>query len=411
MVDDALRAWIGRCFMRSTHDNSMQRQKTDGVLRADLVLLANTEQQYRTQIGPQLNHIGYDLIKVGAVAPLDNTTIPQSTRQSVTAQLQDPGNDRPMLVGTMDPVGSAASIEYANWSQIDMPNGPPLWALIDGVSWPEASALVAQTAEQSTCLYASADPQSQAIAPWLVKIDHGSEMAAIIQQRPHGTHSHILFHSTWSLSDLRQHFRKFTMVWTPANAEAPSYFRFYDPRVLADVTKALVPDSIEQLLLATTEVFLPSSPFVMIEEPLANDWTVDHASSFVRVASGAKERDPRRARSFRVSQPEFNRLTAFQQKRARLSLAHKLAPDYPGKKMPDIAAAVVHAHKTGQAYRMVSHKQINTLARCTLELGLQFPDAYPDAIQVLANGRTKPWRKRDLIDDWLEGQKSPKVHQ
>lgn len=69
--------------------------------------------------------------------------------------------------------------------------------------------------------------------------------------------------------------------------------------------------------------------------------------------------------------------------------------------LPELLTAVKAAEKLGQAYQLMSKKQVKTLAKCCLELGDRFPLDHPDAMKILEHPRVSGWRKRDLLEEWL----------
>ncbi|WP_249976429.1 DUF4123 domain-containing protein, partial [Vreelandella olivaria] len=201
------------------------------------------------------------------------------------------------------------------WGLLLAPHQPPLWAVIDGVNCREVMARLSQTDAQYTCLYASTNATTQATAPWLVRIEADSEIRHWLESLPQDQHWGILLQSNATLKQLRSHLRKFTLLWTPANDQAPVYFRFYDPRVALDMSQALEPWKLAALMAPFEALIIPASPHMVLppELTLTPAVELDTPASEVqgRLVHIALSEDTRAAngqgRQFSIGDTEYQR--------------------------------------------------------------------------------------------------------
>lgn len=106
-----------------------------------------------------------------------------------------------------------------------------LYAILDACDAPAVPLMMhAMGPTHAVSLYRRpADEQFSAIAPYLVCVDDAT--MGWIEQTLANTPWGILAFSPAGMDRLRAHFRKFLLVESPEGDEW--YFRFYDPRVLA----------------------------------------------------------------------------------------------------------------------------------------------------------------------------------
>lgn len=106
-----------------------------------------------------------------------------------------------------------------------------VFAVLDGASVPNLLQLLHDFDPERECLYRG-DLQSDIaeVAPYLIRLERGSEFAVRVLGRGWGKHWGIFALTESGLTDLRQHLRKFLIVHDSEGK--PLYFRFYDPRVL-----------------------------------------------------------------------------------------------------------------------------------------------------------------------------------
>ncbi|MFC0326868.1 hypothetical protein ACFFH6_14285, partial [Halomonas organivorans] len=106
-------------------------------------------------------------------------------------------------------------------------------------------------------------------------------------------------------------------------------------------------------------------------------------------------------RQFVIGDKEYRRFGELAQARSRQALARSLAEPYPQSSEDRRRRVAEEAVQLGQRYRLSSTRQIETLARCVMEVGADFPQRYPEAGQILDNPCTAGWRKRELLAAWL----------
>lgn len=295
------------------------------------------------------------------------------------------------------------------WPDLFTPDQPPLWAVIDGVNCREAMERLTRGEVQSCCLYSTTDAATQAIAPWLVRLEPDSEIRVWLEGLPQDQHWGILLQSHATMKQLRTHLRKFTMLWTPANDQAPVYFRFYDPRVALDMSRALEHRKLAAFMAPFEALIVGLSPLMMLpdtvdiaEPPHFASTADDVQGRLIRLTMEALYRCAEtQARSFPISQSEFKRFGDLQQAKANRKLARDFIEQYPAIPPQELLAAVEAARKLGRRHDMTSKKQIVTLAKCILEFGETFPTQYPDTREILDNPRMASWRKRNLLEQWL----------
>nr|WP_189337765.1 DUF4123 domain-containing protein [Halomonas elongata] len=268
---------------------------------------------------------------------------------------------------------------------------------------------VSESDVQSACLYASTDADTRAMAPWLVRLEPDSELVTWLQGLPQDQHWGILLQSTATLKQLRTHLRKFTMLWTPANDQAPVYFRFYDPRVALDMSQALAWWKLTALMAPMDSLMMPLSPSMTFPpelEPMPSmglDAGADEVQGrLLRVTANAKTPAGNApGRQFAIGDKEYQRFGELAQARSRQALARSLAEPYPQSPEDRRCRIAEEATQLGQRYQLTSTRQIETLARCVMEMGADFPQHHPEARQILDNPHTASWRKREQLAAWL----------
>ncbi len=313
------------------------------------------------------------------------------------------------LPGAPDFSGKGVSYLETDWDDILRPGQPPLWALLDGVNCPEASQRLPVSNQPNACLYTTTDPGTKASAPWLVLLEPDSDTVQWLKRLPHDQHWGIMFQSKAPLKDLRAHLRKFTMLWTPADQNAPVYFRFYDPRVAVDMAQALEPWKFSRFMAPLECLIAPLSPLMIVPEtlrlttPLALDTeAVECKGRMVSVTLDDTQRDDtQNAKSFSISHVEFDRFGVLQKQKANRKMAREMMPAYPNHSPPAILAAVEHAAGIGQTYGMTSKKQTRTLTKCVLEFGENCLETYPGLTKTIANRNIEAWQRRRIVEEWI----------
>lgn len=417
--------WVGRCHL-SAHSPGAGRWEGEADEAVTVVVvMAASEDEMRTLLLQRLQEEGLELLRLDAVQTLLQCFRREGMSQTL-ANLADKTTPRiPVVFGEMTPIlpeptlastsaepsQEAPPVNYDEiaWSDLFTLNQPPLWAVIDGVNCREAMERLSRADVQSCCLYATTDTATRAIAPWLVRLEPDSEIREWLESLPQDQHWGILLQSRATMKQLRAHLRKFTMLWTPANDQAPVYFRFYDPRVALDMSQALKASKMAHLLAPIEAMVAQLSPQMVVPQDLmlVQPVTIDTGAGdchgrLVRIALSEQHRladaQPRR---FSIGPEEFQRFGWLQQERSKAAIAVSLRERYPTHRASEILPAVESAVQLGQAYRLVSKKQTTTLAKCFMEFGEAFPAHYPEAKGILENSLIESWRKRDLLEEWL----------
>jgi hypothetical protein len=106
-----------------------------------------------------------------------------------------------------------------------------VYAVLDGASIPDLLDNLYEQQPEHVCLYrGELEPDIAETAPYLVKLERDTDFSDWVIEKGWGNHWGIFALSDESLTAMRNHFRKFLMVYDPENR--PLYFRYYDPRVL-----------------------------------------------------------------------------------------------------------------------------------------------------------------------------------
>ncbi|MHC4742286.1 MAG: DUF4123 domain-containing protein [Planctomycetota bacterium] len=111
--------------------------------------------------------------------------------------------------------------------------GTNVYAVLDGASVPQLPQMLWKREPEHVCLYrGELEPDIAAVAPYLVKLEHDHPFTKMVCEQGWGKHWGIFAIAPVEveLRDLRQHFRRFLMVYDPDGKLV--YFRYYDPRVL-----------------------------------------------------------------------------------------------------------------------------------------------------------------------------------
>jgi hypothetical protein len=108
-----------------------------------------------------------------------------------------------------------------------------LFAVLDGASIPELPQVLWEHEPEHVCLYrGELEPDMAEVAPYLVKLEYDHPFTKMVCEQGWGKHwgIFVIIPAEINLRDLRQHFRRFLMVYDPDGKLI--YFRYYDPRVL-----------------------------------------------------------------------------------------------------------------------------------------------------------------------------------
>lgn len=106
-----------------------------------------------------------------------------------------------------------------------------LYAVLDGARNEGIYSAVLASGCEFECLYrGELEPNLAEAAPYLLKLRKDHPFTYWLVGKGWSDSWGIFIRSTASLKDVRQHLRKFLMVYDPDTK--PLYFRYYDPRVL-----------------------------------------------------------------------------------------------------------------------------------------------------------------------------------
>jgi hypothetical protein len=106
-----------------------------------------------------------------------------------------------------------------------------VFALLDGASVKGLLKRLYADEPDYVCLWrGELAPDMAEVAPYVVELDPEAEFTEWVLDQGWGNHWGVFAATYGRLRDLRQHFRRFTMVRDPDGKYL--YFRFYDPRVL-----------------------------------------------------------------------------------------------------------------------------------------------------------------------------------
>lgn len=110
-------------------------------------------------------------------------------------------------------------------------DGANTFAVLDGASVPSLLEKLEQWQPEFVCLYrGELKPDLAEVAPYLVRLESGTEIAEWILSKGWGNHWGIFAIAEADLQAMRQHLRRFLTVYDEDGK--PLLFRFYDPRVM-----------------------------------------------------------------------------------------------------------------------------------------------------------------------------------
>ena len=401
--------WIGTCRLCGhTTDKRRWLGDTDEAVGV-LMLLATSKDDFEERITAVVEEMGYAVIDIYSVHAVSEATYYQQHKATIAFYLNDVNETRPVLVGSFTPVMGRFDYEEITWDAFLESNAPPLWAVIDGVNWPEAADILEPIdKEDCVCLYSTTNRQSKTLAPWLVRLKPDSTVTKAMKKRGHEFNSGILFQSNWPIVELRRHLRKFTMAWTPADDNAPIYFRFYDPRVLIDVTQALNDGNLGRFLKPFLSVALQLNPLCLvpaeakIQAPITGFEQVEECQRRLLMARLSKPLESKATGQFEITDPEFAKLTELHKIRAARKLARRLFFDYqPTVSQTDCTNAAESAAEVAIRHDMVTVKQVTAVARALLLFGPEFWVKHSEVGLFLSDNKLLPWQKKNKLIKWL----------
>lgn len=136
---------------------------------------------------------------------------------------------QPIGKSLMDEKGITQSLVKYLFSQPET----NVFTVLDGASVEQLPQLLWEHEPENICLYrGELEPDMAAVAPYLVKLEYDHPFTKLVCEKGWGKHWGIfaITPAEINLRDLRKHFRRFLMVYSPGGKLI--YFRYYDPRVL-----------------------------------------------------------------------------------------------------------------------------------------------------------------------------------
>jgi len=136
--------------------------------------------------------------------------------------------------------------------------GAEICAVLDGASVPGLlERLDADPSLDVECLFrGQLEPDMAAVAPYLVRLEPGSEFAAWVVGTGWGRHWGSFVASRQGFRKLRNHLRSLTLIYRRDGT--PLYFRYYDPRVLRVFLPTCSPEQLKQMF-GPVDAFLAES--------------------------------------------------------------------------------------------------------------------------------------------------------
>lgn len=328
----------------------------------------------------------------------------------MTTTTQRPAPVSPVGARASGPGGDAPPHwRETGWNPL-LDTAKPLWAVIDGVNWPEISAVLVRTGTDHCCLYSTLDLESRALAPWLARIVPGSDFARLLRARGHGSHSYIVLSGGATLEDMRAHLRRFTMLSIP-DSDAPVYFRFYDPRVMIDAIEAMPASFLDSFAQPLDAIALPLSPQCLLpassglagSAPDPFDDAADYLGRLLEWRRGVGMPTTRRGPAH-VAQDEMAAMSARMHRRAILKLARRLHDEFgdltsQNRCLKVAGTAPDHAARFG----LTTLAEVTAVARAQLLFGANFDHRYPEAGDILNDGALLAWQKSDRLGAWFDG--------
>ncbi|MBK4216167.1 DUF4123 domain-containing protein [Paracoccus caeni] len=402
-----IRTWIGDCHLRA---RSAERQRWIGgheEARGLLLLSAASREDYEAGLSTTLLRLGYDLLSVFQASPVEDAKQLINDKDGLAELIPRVSRNRPLPFGGFHQIDRTNSWLETNWEEV-LTSGYGVWAIIDGVSWPDAQKVLFSTGATHACLYSTLNPESRSLAPWLALVEPGSKFAQALQSRPHADNSYILICTNLEMDDLRKHLRKFTMLRTPENEQAAVYFRFYDPRVLIDMVEAMRSSFLARFTEQIGMLIAPISPLCL--NPTNVEFMGDPITAFAensacqgRLLSWVvPEFKESRSIDLSVSTQEFRDFTKRMQRRATIKLARTLHEEHSPLADQNLClSTAIKAQAEAKKYGMNTVKQITIFARAMLVFGEGFETRDQDAARILNDSKLLPWQKKNQLIDWF----------
>lgn len=399
--------WIGYCHVRAHDDRGMCWIGGRRQAGRWLMLMARSADDFQAGLRRALGPMGYDLIAALSVSPTAYARDLGPLGDDLSGLLPRVNETRPVPLGEFGEIAPGAG-----WSEIDWDtlwtSQVPLWAVVDGVVWPEISKRLGRGDTEHACLYSTLNPESRALAPWLVRVQPHSTFSAQLQARPQQGGGFVLLSAPTSLDTMRAHLRRFTMLRTPHDPDAAVYFRFYDPRVMIDAVETM-PDSFRDGFTSLLDaIIVPVAPDCLVPDgaeltgsPIGVfDRPEDCSGRLLRWTDQTPDATATRRGPAEVTGPEYAALTQRVQRRAEHGLARRLMSDYGHLTSETRCLAIAQGAAAAAAgFDMSSASQVRMIAQVQLLFGADFERRYPETLQFLSERSLLPWQKKDLLSE------------
>jgi len=176
--------WIGTCRLCArTADKRRWSGDTDEAVGI-LMLLAISKDDFEERVRIVVQEMGYDVIDIHSAYTVSESINYQQHKATIAFHLNDVNETRPVLVGSFVPVMGRFKYDEVTWDDLLDLSAPPLWAVIDGVNWPEAADILGTVGkEDCVCLYSTTNTRSKTFAPWLVRLKLDSAVTKAMKKR------------------------------------------------------------------------------------------------------------------------------------------------------------------------------------------------------------------------------------
>lgn len=402
--------WTAICHLRA---RSTERERWIGgrsEAMGRLLLVTGDRSDIRERLTDSLLHQGYDLVEASDIVELERAVLtPQERAEAERLRLRLTAN-HPIPLGPFQVIATPEN----QWVETDWEHllaaPDPLWAVIDGVSWPEFAGASWKDQEECVCLYDTLNPTSRASAPWLIRVRLGSPILTPLKNRAPLRHGYVLFRTARSVAEIRRHCRRYTMLTIPGS-DVPVYFRFYDPRVLLDISASMTSEFQRQFFAPFREAAVQLSPLCLL--PSGTRLHGDRPTPFddenacrgrflaMNVSDLPSKDSPVRTGALRVKETEFERLSERMIERSQLKLARRLHFDHPDFSREDCLRVSRLAQGLAARFDMTTVKQVAVIARAILIAGEGFESRDPEARAILFNTNLLPWQRKDRLTAWL----------
>lgn len=398
--------WVGKCHLRARNFERERWIGNSSEAIGELVMRSGSEEMFSSDLISALNMLGYDVVQLHDIRRAEELPRGGTTWERLRELTAKASFDRPVPIGGFVPISDFPQWSETDWHEL-LNDHIPVWAVVDGVAWPEVSAMLAQSNEPHRCLYSTPDADRRSLAPWVMRVRPGGVIARELKARRALSHSYILLKSHWELDRIRGHLRHFTMTRVPTDPDTPVYFRFYDPRVLVDMFAGLRSETLARFMQPFPFAAVQASPLTLLSSgSLLNDGAVTAFSAeeacHGRLFQISAPTTPPSADRTHISQPEFEAMSKLMSQRAALKLARRLYLDHAAQStQEDCHHAALLAPSKAASFGLTTVKQVAIVARAILLFGDDFEKRHLEAAHILTDGTLRPWQKKDRLSDWF----------